>query len=205
LTCTATTGANTRGRPLRGQVRQASQSAGREPAPPLSDGVERAAQAGRDHRIRVLRGGGQHDPGPQHVALLSPTPGDSSLQHLPLAAGQPDRQRSIRAGIQGTTRSGTTARGSDGSGESSHGSVVPAATATSDQERRDTPPILVPMALRPPPGSKMRAMAKVPDSTKSSLEWKLRARAQERWPALASVTVKHRAGFAYVRARHTTT
>jgi len=43
-------------------------------------------------------------------------------------------------------------------------------------------------------------MAKVPDSTKSSLEWKLRARAQERWPALASVTVKHRAGFAYVTA-----
>ncbi|PZS34335.1 MAG: hypothetical protein DLM59_04940 [Pseudonocardiales bacterium] len=41
-------------------------------------------------------------------------------------------------------------------------------------------------------------MVKVPDSTKSSLEWKLRARAKERWPALASVTVKHRAGFAYV-------
>ncbi len=44
----------------------------------------------------------------------------------------------------------------------------------------------------------MRAMAKVPDSTKSSLERKLRARAQERWPALTRVTVKHRAGFAYV-------
>jgi len=45
---------------------------------------------------------------------------------------------------------------------------------------------------------KMTRMVKVPDSTKSSLEWKLRARAKERWPALASVTVKHRAGFAYV-------
>ena len=44
----------------------------------------------------------------------------------------------------------------------------------------------------------MSGMAKVPDSTKSSLEWKLRARAKERWPALTSVTVKHRAGFAYV-------
>jgi len=41
-------------------------------------------------------------------------------------------------------------------------------------------------------------MVKVPDSTKSSLEWKLRARAKERWSALASMTVKHRAGFAYV-------
>ncbi len=44
----------------------------------------------------------------------------------------------------------------------------------------------------------MHAMVKVPDSTKSSLEHKLRAHAKERWPALASVTVKHRAGFAYV-------
>ncbi len=41
-------------------------------------------------------------------------------------------------------------------------------------------------------------MAKVPDSTKSSLEWMLRARAKDRWPALHTVTVRHRAGFAYV-------
>ncbi len=41
-------------------------------------------------------------------------------------------------------------------------------------------------------------MVKVPDSTKSSLEWKLHARAKERWPALISVSVRHRAGFAYV-------
>jgi len=44
----------------------------------------------------------------------------------------------------------------------------------------------------------MAAMAKVPDSTKSSLEWKLRARARERWPELDSLTVTRRAGFAYV-------
>ena len=41
-------------------------------------------------------------------------------------------------------------------------------------------------------------MAKIPDSTKPSLEWKLRARAKQRWPALEPVTVKHRAGLAYV-------
>ena len=41
-------------------------------------------------------------------------------------------------------------------------------------------------------------MVKVPDSTQSSLEWKLRARARDRWPDLQSVSVKHRAGFAYV-------
>ncbi len=44
----------------------------------------------------------------------------------------------------------------------------------------------------------MTTMVKVPDSTKSSLEWKLRARAKDRWPDLQSVSVKHRAGFAYV-------
>jgi hypothetical protein len=57
--------------------------------------------------------------------------------------------------------------------------------------------------VQPSPGGKMNAMVKVPDSTKSSLERKLRARAKERWPALASVTVKHRAGLAYLTG-HTT-
>lgn len=41
-------------------------------------------------------------------------------------------------------------------------------------------------------------MPKVPESTKASLSYKLRARARERWPALADLEVTHRAGFAYV-------
>ena len=41
-------------------------------------------------------------------------------------------------------------------------------------------------------------MAKVPESTMSSLQHRLTARARERWPALARVSVKQRAGFAYV-------
>ncbi len=41
-------------------------------------------------------------------------------------------------------------------------------------------------------------MAKVPDSTKSSLHQRLNERARQRWPALANVSVRHRAGFAYV-------
>ncbi len=44
----------------------------------------------------------------------------------------------------------------------------------------------------------MEAMTKVPESTKSSLAYKLSARARERWPQLADVEVTHRAGFAYV-------
>ncbi len=52
--------------------------------------------------------------------------------------------------------------------------------------------------LAPSERGTITCMPKVPDSTKSSLEWKLRARAKERWPALDCVTVKHRAGFAYV-------
>lgn len=41
-------------------------------------------------------------------------------------------------------------------------------------------------------------MPKVPDSTKSSLQYKLSARARERWPQLTSVDVTHRGAFAYV-------
>jgi hypothetical protein len=41
-------------------------------------------------------------------------------------------------------------------------------------------------------------MAKIPESTKSSLAYKLAIRARERWPGLADVKVTHRAGFAYI-------
>ena len=41
-------------------------------------------------------------------------------------------------------------------------------------------------------------MAKPPDSTKTSLRQKLAARARERWPQLAGITVRHRGEFAYV-------
>lgn len=44
----------------------------------------------------------------------------------------------------------------------------------------------------------MGDMATVPESTKSSLAYKLSARARERWPQLAEVEVTHRAAFAYV-------
>lgn len=41
-------------------------------------------------------------------------------------------------------------------------------------------------------------MAAPPESTKTSLEQRLRVHARDRWPALAQVTVRHRAGFAYI-------
>ena len=41
-------------------------------------------------------------------------------------------------------------------------------------------------------------MVKIPESTKDSLEYRLAARAREHWPALGRVTVRFRAGFAYV-------
>jgi choline dehydrogenase-like flavoprotein len=44
----------------------------------------------------------------------------------------------------------------------------------------------------------MGAMPRVPESTKSSLAYKLHARARERWPQLSGIEVTHRAGFAYV-------
>ena len=41
-------------------------------------------------------------------------------------------------------------------------------------------------------------MVKYPDSTKSSLEYRLHARARERWPQLSTVEVRHRGNFSYV-------
>jgi hypothetical protein len=46
----------------------------------------------------------------------------------------------------------------------------------------------------------MRAVAKYPDSTKTSLEQRLRARAGERWPQIASLQIHHRGTFSYVDA-----
>ena len=43
-------------------------------------------------------------------------------------------------------------------------------------------------------------MPKVPDSTRSSLQQKLSARARERWPQLTAVQVTFRTHFAYVTA-----
>jgi len=39
---------------------------------------------------------------------------------------------------------------------------------------------------------------RIPDSTKSSLQQRLTIRARERWPTLAHVAIRYRAGFAYV-------
>ena len=43
-------------------------------------------------------------------------------------------------------------------------------------------------------------MATCPDSTKTSLEQRLRARARDRWPQIASLQVRHRGNFSYVDA-----
>jgi hypothetical protein len=43
-------------------------------------------------------------------------------------------------------------------------------------------------------------VAKYPDSTKTSLEQRLRARARERWPQIASLQIRHRGVFSYIDA-----
>src|SRR5687768_8413174 len=44
----------------------------------------------------------------------------------------------------------------------------------------------------------MSVVPKIPDSTKNSLQWRLAARARERWPQLAEARIRYRAGFAYI-------
>lgn len=41
-------------------------------------------------------------------------------------------------------------------------------------------------------------MAKIPDSTQTSLRQRLSARARQRWPELVDVQVRYRTGFAYL-------
>ena len=40
-----------------------------------------------------------------------------------------------------------------------------------------------------------------PESTKTSLRQRLRARANQRWPQLADLTIRHHGGFAYVNGQ----
>jgi hypothetical protein len=47
----------------------------------------------------------------------------------------------------------------------------------------------------------MDAMATPPQSTKTSLGQRLRARARERWPALAGVNIRHHGAFAYIEGQ----
>ena len=46
----------------------------------------------------------------------------------------------------------------------------------------------------------MEIMAKIPDSTQTSLRQKLLARAAERWPQIQALHTRYRAGFAYIDA-----
>jgi hypothetical protein len=41
-------------------------------------------------------------------------------------------------------------------------------------------------------------VVKYPDSTKHSLEYRLHARARDRWPQLTTVEVRHRGNFSYI-------
>ena len=41
-------------------------------------------------------------------------------------------------------------------------------------------------------------MVKIPESTKDSVEYRLAARARERWPDLTRINTRFRAGFVYV-------
>ena len=51
----------------------------------------------------------------------------------------------------------------------------------------------------------MAIVAKYPDSTKTSLEQRLQARARERWPQIARLHIRHRATFSYIDATLTDT
>ena len=49
-------------------------------------------------------------------------------------------------------------------------------------------------------GDKMTTMAKIPESTQTSLRQRLLARVEERWPQIDELHTRYRAGFAYIDA-----
>ena len=61
-------------------------------------------------------------------------------------------------------------------------------------------PLPAPHAATAKDPGEIAAVAKYPDSTKTSLEQRLRARARERWPQIASLHIRHRGVFSYIDA-----
>jgi len=65
-------------------------------------------------------------------------------------------------------------------------------------------PLFAGYHIRERPGAgcqeKMTVVATYPDATKTSMEQRLRARARERWPQIASLQIRHRGVFSYVDA-----
>ncbi len=59
------------------------------------------------------------------------------------------------------------------------------------EPRHDTP-------STPRPSGTITVVVTYPESTKTSLEQRLNARARERWPDLARVSVRHRGAFSYI-------
>jgi hypothetical protein len=47
---------------------------------------------------------------------------------------------------------------------------------------------------------RMAVVARYPDSTKTSLEQRLHARARERWPQITRLQIRHRGTFSYIDA-----
>jgi hypothetical protein len=62
-----------------------------------------------------------------------------------------------------------------------------------NRDSRDTPGCIDPAGW-----DKMKAVATIPESTKTSLRHRLDTRARNRWPQLSEVRLRYRAGFAYV-------
>src|SRR5215217_6529826 len=60
---------------------------------PLRHGIDRHPKPPGDPDVLLAVGGGQHDPGPDDLALLGGRPAQPALQHPPLAGGQGDRKR----------------------------------------------------------------------------------------------------------------
>src|SRR4029453_3816496 len=60
---------------------------------PLRHGIDPHPKPPGDPDVLLAVGGGQHDPGPDNLALLGGRPAQPALQHPPLGGGPGDRKR----------------------------------------------------------------------------------------------------------------
>jgi hypothetical protein len=132
-----------------------------EAVSPLANGVITDTQGTPNCGIGHAVGGGQHNPGTHHVAMLPAGFTRPGQQHLPLRIGK-------HYGIATRQR---------------HAAFVARAESVLSATRRATI---------------MNTVPTPPESTKTSLRQRLRARAQDRWPQLSDLTIRHHGDFAYV-------
>src|SRR5437667_8878999 len=182
LTCACRTSLNRRGRPGAVPVTQPGLPASGETGPPGTGRVHADPDPGSDDAVGQAPRGEQDDRGPDDLTVLGRRGTRHALETMTLTRGQDDR-------------AGTYTRHDKPPPVANTGGSPSIASGAHSRPRRDT------HGPQPHHQRHDEPMAAIPDSTKVSLQQRLTRHAHARWPTLAGIEVRYRAGFAYVDAK----